>query len=308
MTEIKGLTGVIPALVTPLTKDGIVDEPGVARLVEHTIRGGVSGLLALGTTGETASLDEPTRRAMLTATIKAAGGRVPVISGVIQSHVRGAIDEVHAATRLGAAAVLVAPPFYYLVDQPAVLAFYRAVARESSVPVFVYHIPQNTKVMTEPETVAALAHEGVVAGIKDSSRDFEYFERVCLLARDMPAFRIFTGSDTMLLPSLVVGGAGTICAGANVSPAWIVRIHDLYREGDLAAARAQQDELIGLILKLRSGVFPAAVKAALEAMKICERWMAAPVAPLGPQESRALADWLAGAGLLAEVSKAARAG
>jgi 4-hydroxy-tetrahydrodipicolinate synthase len=268
---IDGLTGVIPALVTPLTKEGTVDEPGVARLVEHTIRGGVSGLLPLGTTGETASLDEPTRRAMLTATVKAAGGRVPVISGVIQSHLRGAIDEVHAATKLGAAAVLVAPPFYYLVDQPAVLAFYRAVARESSIPVLVYHIPQNTKVMTEPETVAALAHEGVVAGIKDSSRDFEYFERVCLLTRDTPGFRIFTGSDTMLLPSLLMGGDGTICGGANIAPAWIVRIHDLYRKGDVEAARAQQDELIELILKLRGGVFPAAVKASLEAMNICER-------------------------------------
>ncbi len=302
MPAIDALTGVIPALVTPLTSEGTVDEPAVTRLVEHTIRGGVSGLLALGTTGETASLDEPTRRTMLNATVRASGGRVPVISGVIQSHVGGAIQEIHAATRLGAAAVLVAPPFYYVVDQPAVLAFYRTVARESSIPVFVYHIPQNTKVMTEPETVATLAHENVIAGIKDSSRDFESFERICALTRDLPAFRIFTGSDTMLLPSLVMGGAGTICAGANVAPSWIVRIHDAYRQGDLATARAQQEELTELIMKLRGGVFPAAVKAALEAMHICERWMAAPVAPLGDQESRALAGWLAGTGLLAGVA------
>jgi 4-hydroxy-tetrahydrodipicolinate synthase len=302
---IDALSGVLPALVTPLTLEGAVDEPAVRRLVEHTIAGGVSGLVPLGTTGETASLDEPARRAMLTATIEAAGGRVPVICGVVQSHLRAAIIEVEAAERMGASAVLLAPPFYYLVDQASVLAFYRSVAGASRLPVFLYNIPQNTKIVAEPETVATLAHENSIAGIKDSSRDFEYFERVCMLTRDLAGFRTFTGSDTMLLPSLVMGASGTICGAANVAPAWITRICAEFAAGALASAQAHQDEVLELVLRLRGGIFPAAIKAALAAMGICEPWLMAPIAPLEAPAQKALLNWLAGKGLLAGVTKSA---
>jgi len=158
--NIDELVGVLPALVSPLTKGGSVDEPAVVRLVEHVVDGGVTGLLVLGSTGEIASLDEPSRRAMLSAVMEAARGRVPVICGVAQSHLRAAMAEVEAAARSGAAAALVTPPFYYPIDQASVLAFYRALAAESRIPILLYNIPQNTKIVAEPETVSALAHEG----------------------------------------------------------------------------------------------------------------------------------------------------
>jgi 4-hydroxy-tetrahydrodipicolinate synthase len=110
--------------------------------------------------------------------------------------------------------------------------------------------------------VATLAHEGTIVGIKDSSRDFEYFQGVCIATRDLPRFRIFTGSDTMLLPALAMGGAGTICGAANVAPGWIVRIYEDFRRNDMDAARAGQDKLYQLVMVLRGGVFPAAIKAA----------------------------------------------
>ena len=296
--DLKGLTGVLPALVTPLTEDGAVDEPAVGRLIEHVIGGGVNGLLPLGSTGETASLDEPSRRAMLVATVKAARGRVPVICGVAQSHLAAATAEVAAAATLGADAALVAPPFYYPVDQPTVLAFYRALRAASSIPIFLYNIPQYTKVTADPATVATLAREGTIVGIKDSSRDFEYFEMVCGATRDLPDFRIFTGSDTMLLASLAMGGAGTICGAANVAPSWVVRIYDDYRRGDIAAARAHQDELVNLLVRLRAGVFPAAIKAALELQGICSAWPARPIAPFDARSKADLGERLAAWGLL----------
>src|SRR5438270_13900187 len=220
MFDVSALKGVLPALVTPLTEGGSVDEPAVGRLVEHVIGAGVTGLLALGSTGETASLDEPSRRTMLAATVRAARGRVPVICGVAQSNLPAAEVKVAAAAELGADACLVAPPFYYVIDQQTVVAFYRAVAAVSPVPVFLYNIPQYTKVVAEPATVAALAREGTIKGIKDSSRDFEYFERVCGATRDVPAFRIFTGSDSMLLAALAMGGAGSICGAAIGASKW----------------------------------------------------------------------------------------
>lgn len=305
MVKFKDLRGVLPALATPVTRDGAVDEPAIKRLVEHVLGGGVHGLLALGSTGEVASLDEAARRKVVTAVVKAAAGRVPVICGVAQTHLAAARAEVKAALELGAMAVLVAPPFYYPIDQPTVLAFYRELAEGSSLPVLIYNIPQNTKVVIEPATVATLAREGAVAGIKDSSRDFEYFQNVCVATRNMPEFRIFTGSDTMLLASLAMGGAGTICGGANIAPGWVVRIFDEFERGDLIAARAHQDELIELVVAIRAGVFPSAIKAALHLQGICEQWLVPPVAPLDEASVGRLRERLKAWGLLSAVREAA---
>jgi 2-dehydro-3-deoxy-D-pentonate aldolase len=299
--RVQDLRGVFVALATPLTADGAVDEPGIGRLVEHVIAGGVHGLLALGSTGESASLDEAARRKVLRAVVKAAAGRVPVLGGVVQSQPAAARAEVSAAAELGAIAALVTPPFYYPIDQATVLAFYRRLAAGSPLPIMIYNIPQNTKVVTEPSTVATLAHEGAVMGIKDSSRDFEYFENVCVATRDLPEFRIFTGSDTMLLASLAMGGAGTICGAGNIAPSWVVRIYDDFGRDDLNAARAHQDSLIELVSVVRAGVFPAAIKAALHLQGICGPWPAAPVSPLDETAEGHLRRRLETLGLLAPI-------
>src|SRR5487761_1116724 len=280
MLKLQELRGVLPALVTPLSREGAADEPAIQRLVEHVLAGGVHGLLALGSTGEVASLAQAARHQVLAAVVKAAAGRVPVICGVAQSRLADAISDLSAASELGAAAALVAPPFYYPIYQPTVLSFYRAMAQSSPLPILIYNIPQNTKVVVDPATVAALAREGSVIGIKDSSRDFEYFESVCAATRSLPDFRIFTGSDTMLLASLAMGGAGTVCGGANIAPSWIVKIFDEFERGDLKAARAHQDAVLELVLAVRGGVFPSAIKAALHLQGLCEPWLAPPVTPL----------------------------
>ncbi len=298
MFDLDGLEGVLVALVSPLDGDGAVDASSVDRLVEHVLAGGVSGVLALGSTGETASLDEPARRTMLRETVRAAKGRVPVICGVAQSHLAAARREVDAAADLGAGAALVAPPFYYPTDQATVLGFYRRLAEQSSLPILLYNIPQFTKVAAEPATVAQLAREGVIRGIKDSSRDFEYYEAVCIATRDLPGFRVFTGSDTMLLSSLAMGGAGTICGAGNVAPRWVVDVFDSYRAGDLAAARRNQDRLYELVQAVRVGVFPTAIKAALHLQGVCQPWAAPPVARLEWRLEQRLHEQLAGWGLL----------
>lgn len=301
MFKLEELRGVVVAMASPLKEDGSADEAAVERLVEHVISGGVHGLLPLGSTGETASLDETARRAILACTVKAAAGRVPVICGVAQSSLAAARAEIEAAARIGADAALVAPPFYYPMDQTAVLEFYRQLARRVSLPILLYNIPQFTKVVAEPATVATLAHEGTIAGIKDSSRDFEYFEGVRIATRDLPKFRVFTGSDTMLLASLAVGGAGTICGAANVAPHWVVRIDEDFRRGDIDAARSAQDALHGLVMALRVGIFPGAIKAALHLEGICEPWLAPPAQKLDDRLTAQLREQLEGWGLLAPI-------
>jgi 4-hydroxy-tetrahydrodipicolinate synthase len=292
------LSGVLVALASPMTREGAVDEPATARLVEHVLAGGVHGVLALGSTGETASLDEPARRALLATVVKAADGRVPVLCGVAQSHLSAARAEIEAAARLGADAALVAPPFYYPTDQVGVLDFYRELADGAPLPLMLYNIPQFTKVLAEPAAVATLAREGTIKGIKDSSRDFEYFEGVCIATRSMPEFRVFTGSDTMLVASLAMGGAGTICGAGNVAPAWVVNVYEEFTRGDIGAARASQERLYQLVMAVRDGVFPLAIKAALHMLGVCEPFSAPPVRKLDDRLESRLREQLAACGLL----------
>jgi dihydrodipicolinate synthase/N-acetylneuraminate lyase len=295
---IEELSGVLPALVSPLHRDGSADESGIKRLVEHVISGGVHGLLALGSTGEGAALGERTRSQVLKSVIEAAAGRVPVICGVAQPHLEAARAEVASAARAGAVAALVAPPFYYPTDQATLRAFYRRLAADGKLPLLLYNIPQFTKVVAEPCTVAELAAEGTIAGIKDSSRDFEYFENVRLATRSLTHFRMFTGSDTMLLASMAMGGAGTICGAANVAPAWVVRVFADFERGDWKAGRADQEALIELVAALRAGVFPASIKAALHLQGICEPWPAPPTAALDDAATARLRESLDRWGLL----------
>jgi len=187
-----------------------------------------------------------------------------------------------------------------------VLEFYRRLAQASPVPIFLYHIPQFTKVIAEPATVATLAQEGSIAGIKDSSRDFEYFEGVCIATRSLAKFRIFTGSDTMLLASLATGGSGTICGAGNVAPHWVVRIYDDFQRGDFAAARDAQDKLYQLVGALRAGTFPSAIKAALHMQGICEPWLAPPGQRLDDRLTSRLWEQINAWGLLAPLESRQR--
>jgi 4-hydroxy-tetrahydrodipicolinate synthase len=300
------LSGVLVAMASPLKEDGAVDEAAVERLVEHVLVGGVHGLLPLGSTGEASSLDEPARRKILVRVVKATARRVPVICGVAQTNLTAARAEVEAAASLGADAVLVVPPFYYPTDQPTVLTFYRQLAHRSPLPILLYNIPQFTKVVAEPATVATLAGEGTIAGIKDSSRDFEYFESVRIATRDLPKFRVFTGSDTMLLASLAVGGDGTICGAANVAPQWPVRIYEDFQRGDFDGARAAQDQLHRLVMALRAGIFPAAIKAALHVQGISEPWLAPPGQKLDDRQTAVLREQLEAWDLLAPIGSRER--
>ena len=297
MFALDRVSGVLVALATPLNGDGSVDEPSITRLVEHVLAGGVHGLLPLGSTGEGAALDEAARRRVLSAVVEAGAGRVPVICGVAQASVASVRTEIESAARLGADAVLVAPPFYYPMDQASVLAFYRRIAEAAPVPILVYNIPQFTKVVVEPATIATLAAQGAVKGVKDSSRDFEYFEGVCIATREVDGFRVFTGSDSMLVASLAAGGSGTICGAANIAPDWVVRVYDDYARGDLAAARAGQDKVYQLVMALRGDVFPSAIKDALHMLDICKPWPAPPATRLDERLESRLRDRLAELGL-----------
>jgi 4-hydroxy-tetrahydrodipicolinate synthase len=269
------LQGIYPALVTPL-RDGDVDLDACRRLVDHVLAGGVHGVLVLGSSGEGAVLTPAMRRAVVDVVAHALAGRRPLVVGVITSSVAVAIEDVGHAARAGAVAALVAPPHYGTVDDDGAISFYRQLAGSVELPIVAYNIPAFTRVPIRPNVVEILAREGTIAGIKDSSRDFDYFQEVLTRLRGVPRFSALTGTDSLLVPAQLSGADGAITVGANLVPEWCVSAWTAAADGRWADAMLWQDRLVRLGIAIRQGTFPAGMKAALALRGVCGDELAVP--------------------------------
>jgi 4-hydroxy-tetrahydrodipicolinate synthase len=278
-------TGVYPAMPTPLTDEFEIDRQGTRNVVDFLIRSGVHGIAALGSTGECAGLTKEQRQVLLETAIEAAGGRVPVVSGANGTCFAEIVDDLEIAAQAGAAAILVPPPVYYTLDGPAVVDYFEALAEQSRVPIFLYHIPQMTKVPIGLEAVARLARHPNIVGLKDSSGQFSYFQEVARIANETDGFSAFTGSDATLYASLAVGGHGIIGAVVNVTPSHERAIYDAVQNGDHGGALALQHEVNQKTANIRAlGTFPAGFKATLAARGLCRPTMTRPIPPLWAEQ------------------------
>lgn len=280
--------GVIPALPTPLLSNGALDEPGYAALIDRSVEAGVDGVLALGSSGEVAAIDAGVRSHAVTVALTAARGRVPVIIGVAGADIAATRSAIASLADAGASAALVAPPSYGPLTQDGVTRFYESIATDA-IPLLGYHIPAFTNVRIEPSTVARLARSGALSGIKDSARDLEYLQQV-IHARDRSnhQWAVYVGTDSLLLPAMLLGATGGITLAASIAPAWAVQVIRELRAGRLNEAVAGQAKLTELVLVLRKGDFPAGAKAALSLQGIAGRDLAAPRDGLGEEELRVL--------------------
>lgn len=289
--------GVLPVLVTPMSQDESVDEPAYRQLIRRVLAARAHGVVVLGTAGEFAVLrDAEKTRALRIATDEVAG-RVPVIAGTGQPGTRQAVEMTCLAKELGADCALVVPPYYYNVDQQATIRHYRTIASESGLPVLLYNIPFFTKVNLEPDTVRALAEEPGIAGIKDSSGNLRYFQRLCQTVKS-EHFTVVTGSDDMLFAQLVVGGDGCISPGANLVPQWFVQLWEAMQQNRWQDAWILQERIQTMHRGIGYGTFPAGIKAALSLLGIGNGLLAAPNLPVTEQQRDAIRVALRDLGLL----------
>lgn len=271
--------GALVALATPTTLAGEPDLEAIERLVEHVVSGGVAGISPCGSTGEGARLTARQRRGVTAHVIDRARG-LPVIGGVPVSAVPDAEAELRGLHDLGARAALVAPPAYFPMTETEVEAFYGRLADNSPVPLVLYNIPAFTRVPVPAQTVGRLASHPNVVGLKDSSRDLEYLQAAVGAVRNAAAedFRIYTGTDTLLVASSLAGADGSIAASANLVPELGAQILELVST-DLPRAIELQRRLAGIVASCRRGTPPAGWKAALSLLGI---GTAAPVPPALP--------------------------
>ena len=267
--------GVYPALATPLTETGRLSEAALDALTDRVIDDGVTGIAVLGSTGEVSGLAPEMRDAVQRRVQERANGRVPVLSGVADTVVDRIRAGLEAAGANGMAAALVPPPFYYPMGPSEVARFYTDLADRSPIPLVLYNIPPYTKVELSVEVVRDLAAHPRIIGLKDSGGRFLYLQELLSATRGQ-AFTVVTGSDEMLLASLAVGAAGTICAAANAVAPFQVAIIRHYQAGRLDAARNLQERLMALVNVCRRHGGYKAWKAILELQGFTPCRVAAP--------------------------------
>lgn len=289
----KKLSGIVPPLVTPLLPDGGVDLAGSERLTSHVLSGGVHGLFLLGTTGEGPSLPFAAKERFVRHVCSWVADRIPVLVGITDPAEADALALAEAAASAGATAVVVAPPFYFSINQDELWHYIKRLAERLPLPFYFYNMPFLTKVPAGLDLAKRCLDLDACLGIKDSSGDLAYYKKLCSLVSDTPEKSLFIGPEELLVDSLLAGGSGGVSGGANVWPELYVELFRRANRGDWSGAQAMQAD-IGRISEAiyAVGGYGASIikslKFALELMGICRRDVASPLERLSERESTAL--------------------
>ncbi len=290
--------GSIPALVTPFTDAGKVDEASFASHVDWQIKEGSSGLVPVGTTGESPTLSHEEHKRVVELCIEVADKRVPVMAGAGSNNTREAIELALHAEKVGANAVLVVTPYYNKPTQKGLFAHFSAIADTVKLPIYIYNIPGRSVVDMTPETMGALAkaHSNIV-GVKDATGKLERVSEQRITCGT--AFRQLSGEDATALGFNAHGGVGCISVTANVAPRLCAEFQAATLAGDYAKALEYQDRLMPLhkAIFLEPGVYGA--KYGLSRLGRISRTVRSPLMPtLEPVTEAAIDSAMRHAGLL----------
>ena len=266
------------ALVTPMRADGVIDEPALDRLVEYHIRNGTNGIVAVGTTGESATLDVEEHCAVIGRVVEVAAGRVRVIGGTGANATAEAVHLTSRAKELGVDGCLLVTPYYNRPTQEGLYRHFRTVSEEVDIPQILYNVPGRTACDMLPTTVERLAVLPNIVGIKEASGDIGRIHE--LVARCGSDFLVLSGEDHMSLDTMLAGGHGVISVTANVAPAAMREMCDLALRGDAQGARAVDARLRDLHAALFLESNPIPVKWALHDMGLIPSGIRLPLIPL----------------------------
>ncbi len=272
--------GIIPPLVTPLTGRDTLNVAGLHRLIEHVIAGGVSGIFILGTTGEAPSLSHRLRCELIKRACDIVAGRVPVLVGVTDTAFVESVNLARTAVDAGTAAAVLSTPYYFPAGQVELIGYIEHITQELPLPLLLYNMPSLTKVWFEIETLKQLSSIESIVGIKDSSGDLAYFQRLLELRSERPDWSILMGPDYLLVDALRLGGDGGVAGGANLFPGLFVECHEAVTRGDEPRVRRLQERIDDFQQIYSIGKYASryikATKCALSLMGICDDFMAEP--------------------------------
>jgi 4-hydroxy-tetrahydrodipicolinate synthase len=276
MAKLATIEGCLTALVTPF-RDGKVDFEGLGKLVDWQIEQGVDGIVAVGTTGESATLDVEEHIAVIAATVKAARGRVPVVAGAGGNATSEALELTRASESAGADALLHVTPYYNRPSQEGLFRHFEAIAKSTKLPIILYNVPTRTACDLLTETVVRLADIDNIVGIKDATGNLVRGSE--LVARVGDRLTVLSGDDGTAFPLYAVGGRGVISVVSNVAPRAMSDMWDAVNAGDWARAKQRHHELRILNAMLFAEPSPAPTKAVLALLGRCTTEVRLPLVP-----------------------------
>ena len=287
--------GSMVALITPMRDDGSLDEDAFARLVEWQINEGTNGIIPVGTTGESPTLDHDEHKRVVEIAVAVAAGRVSVIAGTGSNSTAEAIELTAHARAAGADAALVVTPYYNKPTQSGLLLHYRAIADAVELPLIIYNIPARSVVDMSVATMAELAAHPNIVGVKDATANLTrplHTTRAC--GED---FCQLSGEDHTALAFLAAGGHGCISVTANVAPRLCADMHAAWRAGRVGEALAIQARLVALHDAMFAETSPAPVKYAASLLGFGSEFCRLPLAPLAEATRAQVRAAMVGAGL-----------
>jgi 4-hydroxy-tetrahydrodipicolinate synthase len=295
MAKLATIEGCLTALVTPF-RDGRVDFDGIAKLVDWQIEQGVDGIVAVGTTGESATLDVDEHVAVITATVKAAKGRVPVVAGAGGNATSEALTLTKASEDAGANALLHVTPYYNRPSQEGLFRHFEAIAKATKLPIILYNVPSRTACDMTTETVMRLADFDNIIGIKDATGNL--VRGSDLVAKVGDRMAILSGDDGTAFPLYACGARGVISVVSNVAPRAMSDMWDAVKAGDWDRARKRHFELRVLNAMLFAEPSPSPTKAAMSLLGRCSTEVRLPLVPASAGLVEQLRNEMKSAGML----------
>ena len=254
------------ALLTPF-KDNKVDYSSYKELIDFQINNGTHGLVPVGTTGESPTLSHDEHKKLIEVCIEQSNGRVPVIAGAGSNSTSEAVDFVKHACSAGADGLLVVTPYYNKPTQSGLLAHYNELIKHASKPIIIYDIPGRSVIQMTDETMAKLAQDQFIVGVKDATADLTRPTRLQNIIGDN--FIQLSGEDGTALAYLAAGGHGCISVTANIAPNLLSRMHNAWKQGDINTAQEINKKLMPLHDALFCETSPGPLKYAASLLGIC---------------------------------------
>lgn len=273
--------GIIPPMITPLKSNYELDEEGIEKLVEHLIGGGVNGLFVLGTTGEAPSLSYKLRYELVERVCRQVKGRVPVLVGITDTSLPESIHLAEKSREYGADAVVSAPPYYFAPSQQELVEYYHELADALPLPLFLYNMPSHVKVSFEPETVARIAENPNIIGLKDSSANMVYFHTLLQKMKGKPDFSLLMGPEELTAEAVMMGADGGVNGGANMFPDLYVALYKAASNRDTETVLKLQEKVMHIsstIYKIGQygSSYLKGVKCTCSLLGLCSDFMASP--------------------------------
>ncbi len=289
------ITGSLVAIVTPMLEDGRLDIARFRKLIDWHIAEGTDGIVVVGTTGESPTVDFDEHKELIRVAVEHSQGRIPIIAGTGGNSTAEAIELSTSAKKNGATASLSVVPYYNKPTQEGMYQHFRKIAETVDLPMILYNVPVRTVADLQNDTVLRLAQVPGIIGIKDATANIE--RGTDLIKRAPRNFAIYSGEDAGALALILLGGHGVISVTANVAPRMMHEMCAAALVGDVKTARELNLRLIGLHQKLFVETSPAPVKWALTEMGLIEPGLRLPMVPLTERSYDAVREALAEAGI-----------